>query len=62
MHMNPTKLVMASVRTAEIILPGSSQHDAMLAAEHATVATVVCKPTRYNPADEKSIKGSSCDR
>tara|TARA_B110000902_G_scaffold176533_1_gene200242 strand:+ start:963 stop:1103 length:141 start_codon:yes stop_codon:yes gene_type:complete len=46
MQANPMKLVIASVRTAEIMLPGSSQHEAILAAEQATVATVVCSPTR----------------
>ena len=62
MQRNPVSAVMASVRTAEIITEGSSQHEAMLAAAHATVATVVCSPTRYRPAEEKSMKGSSWDR
>jgi hypothetical protein len=62
MHKNPTTHVIARVRTADTIDPGSSQQDATLVAAQATVATVVWRPTRYKPADEKSMNGSSCDR
>jgi len=41
MHPYPIAAVIASVRTAEIAEDGKSQHDATLAAAHATVATVV---------------------
>lgn len=62
MQTKATRPVSARVRTADIMPTGMSQQHATLVAAHATVVTVVCRPTRYKPADEKSMNGSSCER
>jgi hypothetical protein len=60
-HANPTADVIESVRTAETAEAGSNQQQATDVAAHATTAQTVCKPHKYSPADEKSMRISSED-
>jgi hypothetical protein len=58
-HNTPTNVVMDSVRTADTAKGGKNQHETTLLTAQELVASTVWMPTRYRPADEKSISLAS---